>query len=190
MNPMRRFMPVLFGAAVAVGIMVWPEIRSASAQATKTAVAEIKPSKAATTRPSLNNVTGTVTFTETAGKVKVVADIKGLTPNTEHGFHIHTNSDMSDVGLMSTGGHYNPDNHIHGGPTTSPVHAGDMGNLKSDASGNAKLDITVEGVSLGGAKNDIVGKPVIIHAAPDDLKSQPSGNAGARVAGGLIEIKK
>jgi Cu-Zn family superoxide dismutase len=157
----------------------------------KIAVADLKPSKAATTQPTLNNVHGTVTFTEMPdGKVKIVAVIMGLTPNTRHGFHIHENADMSDPGLMNTGSHYNPDKHIHGGPTTSPVHAGDFGNVTADATGTAKLDLTVDNISLGGAKNNIVGKPVIVHAKEDDLKSQPSGNAGARVAGGIIEMKK
>jgi Cu-Zn family superoxide dismutase len=159
--------------------------------APKIAVAEIKPSKAATTQQTMNNVTGTVTFTEMPdGKVKVVAVIMGLPPNTKHGFHIHEKADMSDPGLMSTGGHYNPDTHIHGGPSTSPVHAGDFGNITADGTGTAKFDLTVDNISLGGPKNDVVGKPVIIHAKEDDLKSQPSGNAGGRVAGGLIEMKK
>jgi Cu-Zn family superoxide dismutase len=159
--------------------------------APKVAVAQVKPSKAATTQPTMNNVNGTVTFTEMPdGKVTIVAVILGLTPNTKHGFHIHDNGDMSDPGLMSTGNHFNPDKHIHGGPTTSPVHAGDFGNLTTDATGTAKLELTVDNISLGGAKNNVLGKPVIVHAKEDDLKSQPSGNAGARVAGGLIEMKK
>lgn len=157
----------------------------------KVAVATLAPSKAATTQPVNNKVTGTVTFTETAGKVKVTAHITGLEPNTSHGFHIHEKGDLSDAGLMSTGGHFNPAGHIHGGPTTSPVHAGDFGNIKADDMGMAMVDLTVEGLSIGtGEKNDIVGKAVIVHGKEDDLKSQPAGNAGPRVAGGLIEIKK
>lgn len=156
----------------------------------KVAVVQIKPSKAATTRPSLNNVNGTVTFTEMGDKVKVTAHITGLTPNAQHGFHIHENGNINSDDLMSTGGHYNPDRHIHGGPTTSPVHAGDFGNIKADATGMAMFDLTVDNISVGGAKNDIVGKAVIVHAGPDDLKTQPSGNAGARIAGGVIELKK
>jgi Cu-Zn family superoxide dismutase len=169
--------------------------RQGSAQATpaaKSATAELKPSKNAATMPANKNVTGTVTFTEVAGgKVKVSAHVMGLAPNTEHGFHIHERGDLSDPGLMSTGGHFNPAGHIHGGPTTSPVHAGDLGNIKADATGMAMLDLTVEGLSIGtGAANDIVGKAVIVHRDPDDLKTQPAGNAGPRVSGGLIELKK
>ena len=181
-------------ALVAVGAL-FVGSRQGSAQATaggKTATAELKPSKNAATMPANKNVTGTVTFTDAGGgKVKVSAHIMGLAPNTEHGFHIHASGDLSDPGLMSTGGHFNPTNHIHGGPTTSPVHAGDMGNIKADATGMAMLDLTLEGISIGtGAADDIVGKAVIVHGAPDDLKSQPAGNAGPRVAGGVIELKK
>jgi Cu-Zn family superoxide dismutase len=118
---------------------------------TKVAVAELKPSKAATTQPANNNVTGTVTFAELPdGKVKIVAHVMGLAPNTKHGFHIHEKGDLDSPDLMSTGGHYNPDKHIHGGPTTSPVHAGDFGNLESDANGHAMLELTVDDISIGG----------------------------------------
>lgn len=159
--------------------------------ADKTAIAHILPSRAAATQPANNGVSGTVTFTDLGeGKVKIVADIVGLQPNTEHGFHIHEKGDLSAADLMSTGGHYNPDHHPHGGPSTSPVHAGDFGNLRSDANGNAHFELTVDDLSIGGAKNDILGRAVIIHAKPDDLKSQPAGNAGARVAGGIIELQK
>jgi len=157
----------------------------------KVAVAVLKPSQAAATQPANNNVTGEVTFTEMPdGKVKIMAHVMGLTPNTRHGFHIHEKGDLNSPDLMSTGGHYNPDKHVHGGPSTSPVHAGDFGNVESDAKGMAMLELTVDDISIGGPKNDILGKAVIVHAKEDDLKSQPSGNAGARVAGGIIELKK
>src|SRR5213078_176195 len=129
---------------------------------------------------------GTVTFTQNGDKVQVHADLTGLTPG-KHGIHIHEKGDMSAPDLMSTGGHYNPDKHIHGGPSTSPVHAGDFGNLTADTSGKATIDVTVDDITIGGEKNDILGRAVIIHAKEDDLKSQPAGNAGARIAGGVIE---
>jgi len=153
------------------------------------AVATMTPSKSATTMPINNDVTGTVTFTEVGDKVLVVADISGLEPNTRHGIHIHEKGDLSDPGLLSTGGHWNPDHHIHGGPSTSPVHAGDLGNLDADASGKAHLELTLSGISVGGMKNDVIGHAVIIHAKADDLSSQPSGNAGARVSGGIIVLE-
>ena len=160
--------------------------------AAKTATAELKPSKNAATMPANKNVTGTVTFTDAGGgKVKVSAHVMGLAPNTEHGFHIHANGDLSAPDLASAGGHFNPGNHNHGGPTSKPSHAGDLGNIKADATGMAMLELTVEDISIGtGTANDIVGKSVIVHGAPDDMKTNPAGNAGARVAGGVIELKK
>jgi Cu-Zn family superoxide dismutase len=157
----------------------------------KVAVATIKPAKAAATMPSNQDVTGTVTFTEeTGGRVKVTAHIMGLAPNTEHGFHIHASGDLSAPDLSSAGGHFNPEGHQHGAPGAMS-HAGDMGNIKADGTGMAMVDMTIGGVSIGsGAKNDIVGKSVIIHGGVDDLKSQPAGNAGPRVAGGVIELQK
>lgn len=167
-----------------------PAIQEARAEAAKIAVAKVTPAKSATTRPVNNDVTGTVTFTQLGDKVVVVADISGLEPNTKHGFHIHDKSDLSAPDLMSTGGHWNPDHHIHGGPTTSSVHAGDMGNLEADANGKAHLELTLSGISVGGPKNNVVGHSVIIHAGSDDLSSQPAGNSGPRVAGGVIEMQE
>jgi superoxide dismutase, Cu-Zn family len=156
----------------------------------KVAVAEVKPSKAATTQPTNSNVTGTVTFTEMGNMVKVTAHIMGLAPNSTHGFHIHEKGDLSAPDLSSAGGHFNPGGHQHGAPG-GMSHEGDLGNLKADGMGMAMYDATVEGISVGtGEKNDIVGKSVIIHSGQDDLKTQPTGNSGGRVAGGVIELKK
>ena len=190
---LRCIIPLFVGCALVVGCesMTSSKESSKKMDTGKTAVAHLTPSKAATTMPANTNVTGTVKFTDEGnGKTKIVADISGLAPNTKHGFHIHEKGDLSSPDLMSTGGHYNPDKHIHGGPTTSPVHAGDLGNLEADDKGVAKMDLTVDNISLGGAKNDVVGKPVIIHAKEDDYKTQPTGNAGGRIGGGIIEVSK
>lgn len=161
-----------------------------SKPAGKVAVAMVVPSKAATTQPSMNNVTGMLTFTEVDGdKVLVIGEIKGLTPSTEHGFHIHEKSDLSTPDLSSAGPHFNPSAAKHGGPHSAQRHAGDFGNIKSNSSGVAKVDMTFDGVSLEGA-NGIVGRSVIVHAKADDLATDPSGNSGARIAGGVIEMKK
>ncbi len=142
------------------------------------AVAHIEPAKAAATQPSWGNPTGTVTFTQMGPKVKVVADLTGLPPG-KHGFHIHEKGDLSSADLMSTGGHFNPGGHPH------------LGNIVADNNGTAHLDLTVDAISIAtGRPNDILNRSVIVHAKPDDLSSQPSGNAGARIAGGLIEPAK
>lgn len=162
----------------------------ANAQGMKTAVATIAAAKGAATQPANQHVAGTVTFTETADGVKVVADLTGLAPG-KHGIHIHDKADMSAPDLTSAGGHWDPDGHKqHGGPASEGEkrHAGDLGNLEADAAGKAHYELTITGVSIGG-KNDILGHSVIIHAKEDDMKSNPAGNAGGRVAGGVIAIK-
>jgi Cu-Zn family superoxide dismutase len=141
-----------------------------------------------------NETAGIVTFTATDGGVKVVADIAGLTPG-QHGFHIHEFGDIRDSAkAMSTGGHFDPaGTHHHAlvSPDNSggAHHAGDMGNLVADSAGNAHLEITLDGVTLMGPANPIVGRAVIIHAKADD-GGQPTGNAGDRVGEGVIGIAK
>ena len=154
------------------------------------AVAQVKPSQAATTQPTNNNVTGTVTFTQTGDKLTFVADIDGLAPNTVHGFHIHDKGDLSAPDLSSAGGHFNPNHEQHGGPDSPHHHLGDLGNLTADANGHAHLEGTVEGATISPGDKSIVGRSVIIHIKADDLKSQPAGNSGARIAGGVIETVK
>jgi Cu-Zn family superoxide dismutase len=161
----------------------------ASAKDKKVAVAHMMPAKATATQPSQGKPTGDITFTQTGEKVHIVGTIIGLPPG-KHGIHIHEKGDLSAPDLMSTGGHFNPEHHIHGGPTTSPVHAGDLGNITADTSGKGMIDLTVDDITIGGAKDDILGKAVIIHAKEDDFKSQPTGNSGARISGGVIEMQK
>jgi Cu-Zn family superoxide dismutase len=156
----------------------------------KMAVAKVTPSKASATQPANGQAKGEIEFHQTGDKVHITGEISGLKPNAKHAIHIHEKGDLSAPDLSSAGGHYNPEKHIHGGPTTSPVHAGDLGNLQTNDKGVAKMDLTVDNITLGGAKNDVIGKAVIIHAKEDDLKSQPSGAAGDRIGGGVIEMSK
>lgn len=130
---------------------------------------------------------GTVRFTPAGNKVSVTAEITGLKPNAEHGFHIHEKGDCSSPDGLSAGGHFNPGGKPHGHLAANEHHAGDMPNLKADASGRATATFELSTVSVGtGAPNDIVGKAVIVHRDPDDYKSQPVGNAGPRLACGVI----
>jgi len=135
-----------------------------------------------------NNVSGTITFTQTEQGVKVVADLQGLSKG-KHGFHIHEFGDCSSADGMSAGGHYNPEGKSHGAPMDMSRHMGDMGNLEADESGRAHLEYTDATILLKGA-NSIIGRSVIVHKNEDDLKSQPSGNAGPRVACGVIGTAK
>ncbi len=135
-----------------------------------------------------NNVAGTVTFTKEADKIRVVADITGLKPG-KHGFHIHEYGDCTADDGSSAGGHFNPDNENHGAPTDSVRHVGDLGNIEAGEDGNAHLEITDSLLSFSGP-HSIIGRGVIVHGGEDDLTSQPSGNAGPRVACGVIGIAK
>jgi Cu-Zn family superoxide dismutase len=103
--------------------------------------------------------------------------------------HIHQWGDITGMDGKTTGGHYNPKSHDHGLPEKHLRHAGDLGNLQADASGKAKYELTVDNLSIAGSKNPIVGRGVIIHAKKDD-GGQPTGNAGARIAQGVIGIRK
>ena len=130
-----------------------------------------------------SQVTGTVTFTKVGDEVQVVADIQNLKPG-KHGFHIHEKGDCSAADAASAGAHFNPTAQHHGGPTTAEHHSGDLRNIEADASGKAHLDWKGK-LSLSG-KDSIVGKSVVVHEKEDDLKTDPSGNSGARVACGAI----
>jgi len=135
-----------------------------------------------------SSVAGTVTFTASGDQVKVTADLTGLTPG-KHGFHIHEFGDCSDPKAASAGGHFNPGNHQHGAPDMTDRHAGDLGNIEADASGKAHLELTDKMMKLTGA-DTIIGHAVIVHEKADDLKTQPTGDAGGRVACGVIGVAK
>jgi Cu-Zn family superoxide dismutase len=132
---------------------------------------------------------GVVRLTQDGDSVKVVADIEGLTPGQKHAFHIHQYGDCSSPDGMSAGGHYNPEGHQHGLPDGENRHAGDLGNVQADEQGKAHYEITVTNISIMGAKNPIIGRGVIVHAKVDD-GGQPVGNAGARIACGVIGVAK
>lgn len=133
-----------------------------------------------------NQVSGVIHFEPVAdGKVHVTGTVSGLTPDGEQAFHIHEFGDCSSADGTSAGGHYNPEKHDHALPMKEVRHAGDLGNLKANAEGKATIDITVDNFSINGEKNPIIGRGVIVHAKVDD-GGQPTGNAGARVACGVI----
>ena len=95
--------------------------------------------------------------------------------------------DCSSGDGMSAKGHFNPHGKPHGNPASPERHAGDLPSLKADKSGRAKIDVTVDAVSIGQGAGNIVGRGLIIHADPDDYRTQPTGNAGARLACGVIK---
>ncbi|HEX8280225.1 MAG TPA: superoxide dismutase family protein [Chthoniobacterales bacterium] len=177
---MKTHLRLLLGSVVAVCAAA-SIVRAADDDAQK-AVAVLAPTQG-------SKVMGTVAFTKTADGVKVVADVSGLTPG-KHGFHIHEFGDCSDPKADSAGGHFNPNKHQHGGPDAPQRHAGDFGNIEADASGKAHFEVTDKALSMGDDDDSIIGHAVIVHEKDDDLKTQPTGNAGGRLACGVIGIAK
>jgi Cu-Zn family superoxide dismutase len=154
---------------------------------TPTAKTGTAPSKAiATLHPTAGNkVSGNTTFTSVADGVRIHAEITGLTPG-KHGFHVHQFGDCSATDASSAGGHFNPTNQPHAGPDAAARHEGDMGNVEADSSGKAILDYVDRQISLANDDKSVIGRSVVVHEKPDDLKSQPSGDSGARIACGVI----
>uniref|UniRef100_T1JAI9 Superoxide dismutase [Cu-Zn] n=1 Tax=Strigamia maritima TaxID=126957 RepID=T1JAI9_STRMM len=138
-------------------------------------------------------VTGTVHFSQEGecGPVCITGELAGLTQGL-HGFHVHEFGDNTN-GCISAGPHFNPFNCDHAGPTDVQRHVGDLGNVCADEKGIAKLLIKDSVISLTG-QNSIIGRTMVVHADPDDLGkgghelSKTTGNAGARVACGVIGI--
>jgi Cu-Zn family superoxide dismutase len=133
------------------------------------------------------NVKGTVEFKETDDGIEVTANIEGLKKGV-HGFHIHEKGDCSAPDAKSAGGHFNPSNHKHGAPDAAEHHEGDLGNITADKDGKGTATITIKGVTLADGDTSIVGKGFIIHAKADNFKTQPTGDAGDRVACGVITL--
>ena len=158
-----------------------PGTMGAAAPTGPVALARLQPTQG-------NSASGSVTFRQQGSQVMVTADISGLKPNAEHGFHVHDKGDCSASDGMSTGGHYNPTAQPHG-PQAAGHHAGDMPSLKADADGKVRSSFALTGVSIGPAGTDLVGHGLIVHAQPDDYMTQPTGNAGARIACGVITLQ-
>ncbi|MFI5332700.1 MAG: superoxide dismutase family protein [Candidatus Babeliales bacterium] len=147
----------------------------------KKAVALINPTKG-------NSVDGVVTFTKESRGIRIVADIHNLTPG-EHGFHIHEWGACNCDDAVCAGDHFNPTHTRHGARENKERHVGDLGNIKADELGNARLDVIDTVITLNGPQS-IIGRSVIIHEKADDGKTQPTGNAGKRVACGVVGIAR
>jgi superoxide dismutase, Cu-Zn family len=135
-----------------------------------------------------NKVQGVVSFTKERDGMHVVASVSGLSPGL-HGFHLHEYGDCSSPDANSAGGHFNPGNMPHGGPTGDKRHAGDFGNIQADASGSGRLTLVDPKLSFDGPYS-VLGRAVVVHAQADDFTSQPTGASGARVACGVVGIAK
>jgi Cu-Zn family superoxide dismutase len=133
-------------------------------------------------------VSGRLNATPIQDGVRITGEIGGLPPGSTHAIHIHEKGDCSAADATSAGGHFNPAQQPHGRVDSGPHHGGDMDNIVANASGVARVDVHALGVSLGGGATDIGGRAIVVHAMADDYVTQPAGNAGARVACGVIQL--
>ena len=147
------------------------------------AIAQLEPTRG-------NTTSGTVRFAHAGDGVRVHGEIRGLRPGAEHGFHIHEKGDCSSGDGMSTGGHFNPHIKAHGAHGGDEHHAGDLPSLKADKYGVAAFSYFARGISLDGPTTSILGKGLIVHRDPDDFTTQPTGNAGPRLACAVITAVK
>lgn len=134
---------------------------------------------------------GAAVLTEEKDGVLVNLKVSGLKPGL-HAFHVHENGDCTGPDFKSAGGHFNPFHKHHGVKNPEGKHAGDMPNLEVQPDGSARASVLAEGTTLGPGPGSLLkpgGTALVIHASPDDNLSDPAGNAGARVACGVIRAK-
>lgn len=167
-----RFSAILMAAAVLVPAAVMA--------AEKPAAAELKNANGA--------VVGTATFRQTGKGVLVSVKLNGVEAGV-HGIHIHAVGKCEAPGFLSAGGHFNPAHKQHGSMNPAGMHRGDLPNITVAANGKGSLKETVTGIDLGTDEHGLFhpgGTAIVLHAGPDDLKSDPAGNSGARIACGVI----
>ncbi len=145
------------------------------------AIAVLRPTKG-------NAVSGTVRFETVENGIRIVADLSGLSRG-KHGFHIHEFGDLTSDNGSSAGGHFNPAGMPHSMPSSDQRHMGDLGNIEADSLGNAHLEFIDRMMTFTGP-NSVIGRGIVVHEKEDDLKTQPTGNAGARLAYGVIGIAR
>jgi len=168
---------VLTAAAAAVLLAACQTTPDAPLRAT----AQLQPTKG-------NKTIGEATFEQVGDKVRVTVIVEGLKPGQEHGLHIHEAGDCSSGDGMSTKGHFNPQGKPHGQHSSPERHAGDLPSLRAGKDGRAKVEATVDVITVNPGATSIVDRGLIVHADPDDYKTQPTGNAGARIACGVIRL--
>ena len=164
-------------ALIAISLLVLASCRSGRGAM---AMANLNPSEGQTAK-------GTVHFQDLGeGSVEVVVDLTGVPPG-EHGFHVHDKGDCGNNG-QNAGGHFNPSNMVHGAPDAQSHHAGDFGNVTAGANGEVHTRFETHSITVKEGAMSVVGHAVVLHGNPDDLVSQPAGNAGPRIACGVTTL--
>ena len=190
---MRILLPLTALAATALlsACGTSPGTKSTPPPPPMAAVSTAKMAEANLAPASASLVSGRVAVVPEAGGVHITGTIGGLPQGKPAAFHVHEKGDCSAMDASSAGGHFNPATQPHGRAGNGAHHAGDMDNLQANAEGVVHVDVHLRGVTLGGgAANDIAGRALVVHAGADDYHSQPAGNAGARVACGVIRVTR
>jgi len=167
--------PLIAAATIAVLLAACQTTPPEPLQAT----AQLKPTKG-------NKTFGEATFEQVGDLIRVVVFVQGLRPGQEHGLHIHEAADCSGDATGAKG-HFNPYGKPHGLPGIAERHAGDIPALKANKAGRANIHVDLDTITLTPGPANIIGRALIVHADPDDYKTQPTGNAGARIACGVIQ---
>jgi superoxide dismutase, Cu-Zn family len=131
-------------------------------------------------------VTGVASFLPSRTGLVLHIELSGLSPGSEHGLHVHEKGDCSAPDAQSAGGHFNPEGAVHGHAGTGPHHAGDLGAVVADGAGRVNENIPLTELTLTDGPHAIVGRSLVLHRDRDDYVTQPAGNAGPRIACGVI----
>ncbi len=108
-----------------------------------------------------------------------------------HAIHFHERGDCSSPDALSAGPHWNPTGAAHGQFGHAPYHRGDIGNFEVGKDGKGSISFTTSEWTIGGdPKTDVIGRSIVVHASPDDFTTQPTGNAGARIGCGVVQLEK
>ncbi|MDO5691431.1 MAG: superoxide dismutase family protein [Pseudomonadota bacterium] len=175
--------------AVAAGLGACSNMNNAEVNPRTQAVVKLSSAAGGTPQPNPQSpVQGELRFSELRGITSVNGTITGLKPNAPHAFHVHEKGDCSTPDFSSAGGHFNPTNQPHGAHGSGLHHLGDMPQLMADANGTAQVSFNSQTLKLRGV-NTIIGKSVIVHRDADDVSHQPVGNAGPRLACGVIALQ-
>jgi Cu-Zn family superoxide dismutase len=188
-TPMK-ILPVTAAFALALPLLAASQEKPAPAHdhGAMAAAPEAGKAVAVLTSAAGDDVAGTIWFTRAGSGVQVKAKITGLAPGT-HGFHVHEFGDCSAPDFTSAGSHFNPMSQPHAGPQAEARHVGDLGNITAGADGVATVDMTDKHLAFA-VHHGVIGRAVIVHAKADDLKTQPTGDAGGRLACGVIGVAK
>lgn len=132
-------------------------------------------------------VAGTVRFEQIGDQISITAGLSGLPPG-QHGFHVHEMGDCSHPEFETAGDHFNPTGNDHGGPQSAAHHAGDLGNITAGEDGTVGYTLDTARITLREGATSVLGRAIVVHRDTDQFDVQPDGNAGPRIACGVIEL--